>query len=97
MKVPLVWLQEFIDLPTTAIEELSYAFDMLGLTVEGTEEHTATWTEVFVGVVTDIAPHPDADKIRVCQVDIGSGPSQIICGAWNFETGAVVPVAVPTI
>ena len=95
MRVPLVWLQEFIDLPTTDIEELSYAFDMLGLTVEGVEEHTANWTDVYVGVVTDVAPHPDADKIRVCQVDVGSGPSQIICGAWNFETGAVVPVALP--
>ncbi|HEX6219813.1 MAG TPA: phenylalanine--tRNA ligase subunit beta, partial [Acidimicrobiia bacterium] len=45
--------------------------------------------------VLDIVPHPDADRIRVCQVDSGEGPTQIICGAWNFETGATVAVARP--
>ena len=95
MLVPLRWLQDFIDLPTSDLDELSYAFDMLGLTVEGIEEHTADWSEVYVGRVTSISAHPDADKIRVCQVDTGSGPQQVICGAWNFDEGAIVPVALP--
>ena len=95
MKVPLVWLQEFIDLPTTDVGELSYAFDMLGLTVESVETIQPEWSDVLVGKVLEIAAHPDADKIRVCQVDTGSGPTQIICGAWNFEAGAIVPVAPP--
>ncbi|MGB7859540.1 MAG: phenylalanine--tRNA ligase subunit beta [Acidimicrobiia bacterium] len=95
MKVPLRWLQEFIDLPTDDIDEISYAFDMLGLTVEGTETHEVRWTDVYVGQVLEISAHPDADKVRVCQVDTGSGPEQIICGAWNFEAGAYVPVAKP--
>ncbi|MGH3650339.1 MAG: phenylalanine--tRNA ligase subunit beta, partial [Acidimicrobiia bacterium] len=95
MKVPLRWLQEFIDLPTTDVDELSYAFDMLGLTVEAVEPLDVGWSGVYVGKVLDIAPHPDADKIRVCQVDSGTGRSQIICGAWNFETGATVAVARP--
>lgn len=95
MKVPLRWLQEFIDLPTTEIDELVTAFDTVGLTVDGTESLDVDWTDVYVGEVTRITEHPDADKIRVCQVDIGSGPSQIICGAWNFEEGARVAVATP--
>ena len=95
MKVPLRWLQEFIDLPTTDVEELSYAFDMLGLTVEGVETYQVEWANVLVGKVLDIAAHPDADKVRVCQVDTGSGPEQIICGAWNFDEGAYVAVAKP--
>ena len=95
MKVPLRWLQDFIDLPTTDVDELKYAFDMLGLQVESVEEHRADWTEVYVGKVIDIEAHPDADKIRVCQVDSGEGAVQIICGAWNFETGATVAVARP--
>lgn len=95
MKVPLRWLQEFIDLPTTDLDELSYALDMLGLTVDGVAEHKAEWSEVYVGRVTEIDAHPDADKIRVCQVDSGSGSEQIICGAWNFEKGAIVAVARP--
>ena len=95
MKVPLGWLSEFIDLPTQDVAELSYAFDMLGLTVDGVEYFNADWSNVYVGVITDIAAHPGADKIRVCQVDTGEGPEQIICGAWNFDVGAIVPVAKP--
>lgn len=95
MKVSLRWLQEYIDLPTTDIEELSYVFDMLGHTVDGVEKLEVGWSDVYVGEVLEIAPHPDADKIRVCQVDSGTGPTQIICGAWNFEVGARVAVARP--
>jgi phenylalanyl-tRNA synthetase beta chain len=95
MKVSLAWLREFIALPTSDIDELSYALDMLGHTVEGVERLDANWSEVFVGQVLDVARHPDADKVRVCQVDSGTGPTQIICGAWNFETGARVAVARP--
>lgn len=95
MKVPLRWLQEFIDLPTEDVEELSYALDMLGHTVEGVERLEVGWSEVYVGEVLAIESHPDADKIRVCQVDSGTGPTQIICGAWNFEAGATVAVARP--
>ena len=95
MKVPLRWLQEFIDLPTDDITELTYAFDMLGLTTEGVERLDVGWSDVYVGQVVDIAAHPDADKVRVCQVDSGTGVTQIICGAWNFDAGAIVPVARP--
>ena len=95
MRVSLAWLQEFIELPTTDVAELSYVFDMLGHTVEGVEELEVGWTDVYVGEVLGIAAHPDADKVRVCQVDSGTGPTQIICGAWNFETGATVAVARP--
>ena len=65
MKVPLIWLQEFIDLPTTDVGELSDAFDMLGLTVENVEMIRPGWSDVLVGKVLEIAPHPNADKIRV--------------------------------
>jgi phenylalanyl-tRNA synthetase beta chain len=95
MKVSLAWLREFIDLPTSDVEELSYAFDMLGHTVEGWVSLEVGWSDVYVGKVLEVSAHPDADKIRVCQVDSGTGPSQIICGAWNFEAGATVAVARP--
>lgn len=95
MRVSLTWLQEFIDLPTTDVSELSYAFDMLGHTTEGVENLEVGWSDVYVGEVLDVAAHPDADRIRVCQVDSGDGPTQIICGAWNFESGAMVAVARP--
>lgn len=95
MKVSLAWLSEFVDLPTTEVSELAYAFDMLGHTVEGVETLEADWSDVYVGEVLKVVAHPDADKVRVCQVDSGTGPTQIICGAWNFEAGATVAVARP--
>ncbi len=95
MKVPLRWLQEFIELPTTDPAELSDVLTMLGHEVESFEVLEPGWTGVFVGRVERISPHPDADKVRVCQVDTGSGTEQIICGAWNFSDGAYVAVAQP--
>jgi phenylalanyl-tRNA synthetase beta chain len=95
MKVPLRWLQEFIDLPIDDPAELSLVIDMLGHEVEGYEVLGPDWSDVVVGRVEQIEAHPDADKVRVCQVDVGSGPEQIICGAWNFAAGAFVAVARP--
>ena len=95
MKVPLRWLQEFIELPTTDPAELSDVLTMLGHEVESFEVLEPGWTDVVVGKVEEITAHPDADKVRVCQVDIGAGPEQIICGAWNFTEGAYVAVARP--
>jgi phenylalanyl-tRNA synthetase beta chain len=95
MKVPLSWLHEFIQLPTSDPVVLSSVLTMLGHEVESFDVLESHWTEVVVGRVEQIAPHPDADKIRVCQVDTGSGPEQIICGAWNFSEGAYVAVAKP--
>ncbi len=96
MRVPLQWLSDYIELPTNDVGELKRAFDYLGHAVEAVEEVTAGWTDVIVGKVMEIEPHPDADKIRVTHVDLGDGePHQIICGAWNFDRGAVVPVAIP--
>ncbi len=50
----------------------------------------------LVGTVLDVEKHPNADRLRVCQVDVGEGDArQIVCGAWNFEAGATVAVALP--
>src|SRR5919106_1404069 len=50
----------------------------------------------LVGRVLDVGAHPNADRLRVCQVDVGEGDArQIVCGAWNFEAGATVAVALP--
>ncbi len=95
MKVSLRWLEEFITLPTLEIEELADIFTMLGHEVEGIEHHDADWSDVVVGRVEEISGHPDADRIRVCQVETGAGTTEIVCGAWNFDVGAIVPVAVP--
>lgn len=96
MRVSLNWLKDYIDLPTEDPDELARAFDMLGHAVESVERYAAEWTDVYIGKVLRIESHPNADAVRVTYVDLGDGVEhQIICGAWNFEAGAVVPVAVP--
>ena len=96
MRVSLNWLKEYVELPTEEPVALARAFDMLGHAVEEVEHFTVGWTEVYVGKVVSITAHPNADAVRVTQVDLGDGElHQIICGAWNFEEGAVVPVAIP--
>ena len=64
-----------------------------GHEVEGYEVLAPSFEGILIGRVETVAPHPDADKVRLCTVDTGSGPDEIICGAWNFEAGAIVPVA----
>jgi len=95
MKVTLNWLQDFVTLPTTDPAEVAEAFEGLGFEVEEMRPLEAAFSGVVIGAVREVAAHPNADKVRVCQVDIGSEVSEIVCGAWNFEAGAIVPVAPP--
>ena len=67
---------------------------MSGLEVEGIERTGPAFDGVVVGHVLDVQPHPNADRLRVCQVDIGQDASvQIVCGAPNVAAGQTVPVA----
>jgi len=95
MLISLRWLQEFVELPTEDPAEIADVLASIGHEVEGHETLAPDWNGVFVGRVVGIEEHPDADRIRVCQVDIGTATEQIICGAWNFEEGALVAVAIP--
>ncbi|HHC07142.1 MAG TPA: phenylalanine--tRNA ligase subunit beta, partial [Actinobacteria bacterium] len=95
MRVTLDWLRDFVDLPEVTPEELVEVFESLGLEVEAWEPISYDLSGVVVGRVVEIRPHPDADRVRVCTVDVGEGLREIVCGAWNFEAGAVVPVALP--
>ena len=96
MKLTLSWLEDFVDLPTDDPSVIARAFESLGLEVDEMRAIEAQFSGVVIGKVETVGPHPDADNVRLCQVDIGSGElSEIVCGAWNFEAGATVPVAVP--
>lgn len=95
MKVSLRWLADYVDLPTSDPADIRAAFESLGHEVEGIETPGADWTGVVVARVEDVAPHPDADKVRVCRVEAGEGPVTVVCGAWNFAAGATVAFARP--
>ena len=92
MKAPLEWLKEFvdIDIPT---QELCERMIMHGVGVEGVERAYAAYDGVVVGQLKSIKKHPNADKLRICQVDIGARTVQIVTGAPNVYEGMVCPVA----
>ena len=95
MKFTLDWIQEFVDLPTNDPDEITEALESLGHEVEGWERMAHRFEGVVIGRVLEVGAHPNADKVRVTKVDVGDDILDIICGAWNFEAGAIVPVAVP--
>jgi phenylalanyl-tRNA synthetase beta chain len=95
MKFTRSWIDEFVDIPVTEAADLAEAFESLGHEVEEWRILEPAFTGVVVGKVLDVSAHPDADKVRVTKVDVGDEVLDIICGAWNFEAGAIVPVAVP--
>src|SRR5919202_5385692 len=94
MRISLNWLRELVDI-TLAPEELAETLTFAGFEVEDIEDRRKLADGVVVGKVLDVQPHPNADKLRVCQVDIGdaNGPLNIVCGAANVRAGAYVPVA----
>ncbi len=95
MKFTLDWLSDFVDLTGRDSQEIADALESLGHEVEQMTPIEYPFTGVVIGRVLEVGSHPNADKVRLCRVDIGDEESEIICGAWNFEAGAVVPVAVP--
>ncbi len=97
MRVPIEWLHEYCD-PELSTSALAERLAMTGTEVERIEHHGVSGLEHFVvGKVVEAVQHPDADRLRVCQVDTGDGgePSQIVCGAPNVATGQTVAVAKP--
>lgn len=92
MKISYNWLQEFIDLDLSP-EELADKLTLIGLEVEEIEEFGSTLEGVIVGEVLETKPHPNADRLKVCTVDLGEEKVQIVCGADNVAEGQKVPVA----
>lgn len=93
MRAPLSWLRDYAPLDAP-IDRLAQLLSELGLVVEGIEHVGAGIADVVVAKVLGIRPHPSADRIRLVDVDPGDGgPLQIVCGAWNFEVGDLVPLA----
>lgn len=95
MKVTRSWLSEFVEIPDIGDEELVDVFESLGHEIEDWRPVGPAFRDVVVGRVETVRAHPNADKVRLTTVDVGTETLEIICGAWNFEAGAAVPVAVP--
>jgi phenylalanyl-tRNA synthetase beta chain len=99
MRVPLTWLREYCD-PPLDVRAIEQRLTLTGTKVEAIHHHGVGSDDGFVvGRVLDVQPHPDADRLQVCTVDLGSqapeGPATIVCGAPNVALGQTVAVALP--
>jgi len=93
MRISLNWLGELVEL-TREPESLAETLTMAGFEVEEIEDRRSWADGVVVGKIIDAIRHPNADKLQVCQVDIGAAqPLQIVCGAANAKADIYVPVA----
>lgn len=87
------WLRQFVN-PSIDSAALCHLLTMAGLEVEEVRAPAAQFNGVVVGLVLEVSPHPNADKLRVCLVDVGvAEPLQIVCGAPNVAAGMKVPCA----
>lgn len=96
MRVPLAWLRAYCD-PGLSAAEIADRLDLTGTELERIEQVGVGAPDGFVvGRVLAVEPHPNADRLRVCEVDAGPGePRTIVCGAPNVAAGQAVPVALP--
>jgi phenylalanyl-tRNA synthetase beta chain len=96
MRVPVEWLTEYAD-PGLPVKALDERLTMTGTKVEAVHHHGVDSLDRFVvGRVLEAQRHPDADRLTVCEVDVGDGgPHQIVCGAPNVAAGQIVAVARP--
>jgi len=93
MRFSVAWLREWVDPPIDA-ERLAEQLSMAGLEVDAVEPAAPPVPGVVVGAVRALAPHPNAEKLRVCSVDVGAAePLAIVCGAPNVAEGMRVAVA----
>jgi phenylalanyl-tRNA synthetase beta chain len=96
VRVPLFWLHDYCD-PGIGVTELEHRLTMTGTKVEAVHGHGVAALEHFlVGRVLSAERHPDADRLTVCTVDVGTGDERtIVCGAPNVAAGQIVAVAEP--
>src|SRR5579884_333127 len=87
MKFTLAWLKEHLD-TDRPLSEIADKLTMIGLEVERVEDKAKQLKPFIIGRVIEAKPHPNADRLRVCMVDIGTDqPVQVVCGAPNARTG----------
>ena len=94
MKVSTSWLKDYIDLSGITPQELAEKMTSGGIEIDVVEAMDKGVTGVVVGYVKEKSKHPDADKLNVVKVDVGTDEDlQIVCGAANIDAGQYVPVA----
>jgi phenylalanyl-tRNA synthetase beta chain len=93
MKVPLSWLKDFVDISDISPEDLAEKLTNIGFEIEEIQYLGQNIENVFTGKITKIKKHPNADKLVVCDLDMGKQTLTIVTGADNIKEGDIVPVA----
>src|ERR1700722_785923 len=95
MKVSELWLHEWVN-PDLTRAQLSNQLTMAGLEVEELTPVALEFTNVVIGKIVNVQPHPSADNLTICELDVGTKDHlTIVCGAKNCKVGKNVPVALP--
>lgn len=96
MRVPLGWLAEYVDIDWP-VDELAARLTALGMQVEGIDRIGSDWSNVVVGELLEVRPHPHASRLSLTRVTVGDGGAalDIVCGATNISAGQRIPVALP--
>ena len=97
MKVSLNWVKKYVDLPDyITTKQIATDLTLRTVEVEGYENTEEKFHDIIVGKILEVNEHPNADKLRVCKVDIGEvEPKQIVCGGSNLYTNEMVVVCKP--
>ena len=95
MKISAKWLKDYIDFEINAnnIDDIVHRLAILGFESEGVEHIKREFDDFVVGKVLECVKHPNADKLSLCKVDVGTAVLPIVCGAPNVAAGQTVPVA----
>ncbi|SMP14330.1 phenylalanyl-tRNA synthetase beta subunit [Desulfurobacterium pacificum] len=93
MKITYNWLKEFIDISDLTPQEVADILTDIGIEVDSVSYAAENLEKVVTGKILSITKHPNADKLKICQVDVGNETIQIVTGADNVFEGAIVPVA----
>jgi phenylalanyl-tRNA synthetase beta chain len=94
MKVLLSWLREFVDVRLPP-QELAHILSMSGSEVASVDEVGTRWSRIRIGQIRRLTPHPDAERLFVAEVDLGSGQATLVTAATNLREGDKVPVVLP--
>ncbi|MBN2074458.1 MAG: phenylalanine--tRNA ligase subunit beta [Dehalococcoidales bacterium] len=92
MKVPISWLKEYVDI-TIPVEDIAEKLTMAGFEVEEIIRTGSGWDKVVVGQIKAVNPHPNADRLTLPTLDLGSEEATVVCGAPNLKVGDKVPFA----
>ena len=97
MKLSLNWIKDYVKIPADMdLKQLAFDLTMSTVEVEGVQELARQFDGIVIGKICEVLPHPNADKLRICKVDINDGEMHdIVCGGSNLEPEMLVVVACP--